>query len=60
MDGQPGMIGTSGLAVPAVVLPAWESFASADRQRLVQTLLQAAQQHLMTTPPTGSTTALGR
>lgn len=58
-DPRPAGHNSSGMVKPAALLPTWESFATADRRRLVQTILHAAQQHLTTTQP-DSTTALGR
>jgi hypothetical protein len=44
----PSGLNASGQPLPATLLPAWESFTTADRQRLVQTILHAAQHHLST------------
>lgn len=56
---RPATPDASGQHLSPALLPAWESFTSADRQRLVQTILHAAQHHLTATHGT-QPAALGR
>ncbi len=43
-------LGTTRVEQPLPSLPAWESFATTDRQRLVRTVLEVAHRQLGTRP----------
>ena len=51
--------GTVSVEQPMPSLPAWESFATTDRQRLVQTILEVAHRQIGIRP-VGSRRELGR